>query len=58
MVSTDGASEAGTPGDAVEDDGPIGVFPSWPALYTTVVVYATALIVLFAILSAVLDYSG
>ena len=44
--------------DLQEDGGPIGIFPSWPALYTTVVIYATTLIVIFAILSAVLDFSG
>ena len=41
-----------------EDHGPVGIFPSWKALYTTVVVYAGLLIVIFYVLSVTLDYSG
>ena len=47
------------PGDeAKEEEGPVGIFPSWNALYTTVVVYAFLLILLFYGLSVTLDYSG
>ena len=45
------------PAPAEEDDaGPVGIFPSWKALYTTVVVYALGLIVLFWILSEALAF--
>ncbi len=43
---------------AEEDHGPIGIFPSWRALYTTVVVYALVLIVVFYLLSQVLSFGG
>ncbi len=46
------------PTDPNDDGGPIGIFPTWRALYTTVVVYALVLIVIFYILSVSLDFSG
>jgi len=41
-----------------EDEGPVGIFPSWNALYATVVVYAFLWILLLYVLSVKLDYSG
>ena len=41
-----------------EDHGAIGIFPSWKALYLTVVGYALLLILIFFVLSSVLDFSG
>jgi hypothetical protein len=43
---------------SAEDDegGPIGIFPSWGWLYATVLVYATALIVLLHIFTVTLDF--
>ncbi|GMR11882.1 MAG: hypothetical protein BMS9Abin29_0067 [Gemmatimonadota bacterium] len=40
-----------------DDDGRIGVFPSWNALYVTVVVYTVAMIVLLYAFTVLLDYS-
>ena len=41
-----------------EDDGRIGIFPSWKALYATVVVYTLAMIVLLYAFTVLLDYSS
>ncbi len=41
-----------------DDEGPIGIFNTWRALYATVVVYALLLIVIFYVLSVTLDFSG
>lgn len=41
-----------------EDDGRIGIFPSWNALYATVVVYTLAVIVLLYVFTILLDYSA
>ena len=41
-----------------DDDGRIGIFPSWNALYATVVVYTLAVIVLLYAFTVLLDYSA
>ena len=41
-----------------DDRGPVGIFPSWGALYATVVVYALLLITVLYVLSVTLDFSG
>jgi hypothetical protein len=49
----------GRPMGREEDEpGPIGIFPSWKALYTTVVVYAVLLITVLYVLSVTLDFSS
>ena len=44
------------PGD--EDSGPIGIFPSWGALYWSVVIYTVALVVILAVFTSVFDFSA
>ena len=41
-----------------EDDGRIGIFPSWNALYVSVVVYTLATIVLLYVFTVLLDHSS
>ncbi len=41
-----------------DDDGPIGIFPSWNALYAIVTVYTLAMIVLLYAFTVLLDYSS
>ncbi len=41
-----------------EDDGRIGIFPSWKALYGSVVVYTLAMIVLLYVFTVMLDHSS
>jgi len=43
--------------DEDEDEESLGFFPSWGALYATVIVYTIALVVLLLILTRVLDHS-
>lgn len=38
-----------------DDSGPVGPFPSWGALYATVVVYAVGVIVLLYLFTVFLD---
>lgn len=40
------------------DQGPIGIFPTWRALYITVVLYAFGLITLFYVLSQALSFGS
>ena len=57
MEPTDPA--AGNEADElVEPEGRIGIFPSWRALYVTVVVYALAMVVLLYVLTRILDHSA
>jgi len=51
-------SDQSTAPDNADEQGPVGIFPSWRALYTTVVVYALGLIVLFYVLSEALSFGG
>ena len=44
--------------DDADDRGPVGIFPSWRALYATVVIYAVGLIALFYVLSEALSFSA
>ena len=45
--------------DQSEDDGGrIGIFPSWRALYVSVVVYSLAVIVLLYVFTVVFDHSS
>jgi hypothetical protein len=53
---TAGPGTSADPGD--EDSGPIGIFPSWKALYATVCVYAVLLITVLYVLSVTLDFSS
>lgn len=41
-----------------DDEGPVGIFPSWRALYITVVIYAFGLILLFYVLSEALSFGA
>ena len=43
---------------AEDDDGRIGIFPSWNVLYVTVVVYTLAMIVLLYAFTVLFDYSA
>ena len=40
-----------------EDDGPIGIFPSWSAVYWAVVIYTAGLIALLWIFTVVFNHS-
>lgn len=40
-----------------EEPGPIGIFPSWRALYWAVVIYTAALVALLALFTVVFDHS-
>ena len=40
-----------------EESGPIGIFPSWKALYWSVVIFTLALIVVLAIFTETFNYS-
>ena len=39
------------------DEGPIGIFPSWKAVYISVVVYVAVAIILLAWLTEALNHS-
>ena len=41
-----------------DDEGRIGIFPSWNALYATVVVYTLAMIVLLYAFTVMFDHSA
>lgn len=43
--------------NAPEDQGPIGIFPSWKSLYWTVIVYTLAMIAILEAFSVYLDFS-
>lgn len=59
MVDPDAADDlARKAREHEEDTGPIGIFPSWKALYATVVGYALVLMIVFYVLSVTLDFSG
>jgi len=45
-------------GAAEDDDGRIGIFPSWRALYITVLVYTAGLTVALYLMSRFLDHSA
>ena len=40
------------------DDGPIGIFPSWKAVYVSVVVVTAVMIVALYWFTVALDFSG
>lgn len=40
-----------------EDEGPIGIFPSWRALYWSVILYTAALVVLLWVFTVAFDHS-
>jgi len=49
------------PGDqdpAEEDEGPVGPFPSWRALYITVVLYSAATVAALYLLTLLLDHTA
>ena len=39
------------------DEGPIGIFPSWKAVYWSVVIYTLALTAILAVFTEVFDFS-
>ena len=41
-----------------DEEGPIGIFPSWRAVYVSVVVVTIALILILYWFTVALDYSG
>jgi len=41
-----------------EDEGPVGPFSSWRALYVTVLVYAAATVAALYLLTRLLDHSA
>lgn len=43
---------------AADEAGPIGPFPSWPAIYGTVLVYGVLMILFLWILTRLLDPGG
>lgn len=51
-----GGKNGGQAGEG-EDDGPVGPFPSWKAVYTTVVVYGVLLIGILLALTRALSFS-
>jgi len=51
-------TDVGPEDEAHEEEGPVGIFRSWNALYASVIVYAFLLILVFYVLSIKLDYSG
>jgi len=54
------ATEGAQPPPSRDDEGEerIGLFPSWKSLYTTVVVYGIAVILILYILTIVLGFSS
>ena len=44
--------------ESTDEDGRIGIFRSWRALYVSVLLYTFALIVLLYILTEILNYSA
>ncbi|MFV1988734.1 MAG: hypothetical protein ACC682_15790 [Gemmatimonadota bacterium] len=56
---TDGEDTGGGDGASEhDDDGRIGIFPSWRALYITVLVYTAGLTVALYLMSRFLDHSA
>ena len=45
----------GATGGAAEDEGPVGIFPSWGWVYGTVLVYGGAMILFLWVLTRLLD---
>ena len=41
-----------------EDEGPIGIFPSWSSLYTAVVVFGVLVISVLTLLTGLLDFGA
>lgn len=50
----------GAPSVEIEDDdeGPIGIFPTWRVVYITVLVYTAGLTLALYAMSRLLDHSG
>lgn len=44
--------------DEDDEDGRIGIFPSWRALYITVIVYTAGLIAILRVFTVLLDTSA
>ena len=49
--------ESGAPPDE-DEDGRIGIFPSWKALYVAVIVYTAGLIAILHVFTVLLDTSA
>lgn len=47
-----------TPDGTEEDEGPVGIFPSWRAVYITVLIYTAGLTLVLYLTSRLLDHSG
>jgi hypothetical protein len=46
------------PEELPEDEGPIGIFPSWGWLYATVLVWFVVVVVVLYVLTVTLDYGA
>ena len=57
MSVPDTGDPAGTSPDE-DEDGRIGIFPSWKALYIAVIVYTAGLIALLRVFTVLLDTSA
>ncbi len=44
--------------DPADEDGRIGIFPSWGSLYLSVTLYTAALVAVLYLLTRILDFSG
>lgn len=44
--------------EAPEENGPVGLFPSWKWLYVTVVVYGAVVILVLYLLTVLLDFGS
>lgn len=50
-------SGAGAAEDPTEEDGRVGIFPSWRSLYLAVTLYTAALVAILYLLTRLLDFS-
>lgn len=40
-----------------EDSGPIGIFPSWAALYWAVIIYTVVMLIVLSVFTVVFNHS-
>ncbi len=55
------AASRSDPGSAAgpdDEDGRVGIFPSWRSLYVAVILYTAALVAILYLLTRLLDYSA
>lgn len=55
--SPDPSGEGGD-GERDDDDGPVGIFPSWRWLYATVLVYAMLLLIALHVFTVAFDHGA